>query len=86
MQGIESEMLQRMTRVETKVDGMDEKLDRAITANETAVEALSSAKSAHHRLDKIEDAQKWLWRTIAASIITIVVGAILTVIKLQGGA
>ncbi|WMT42186.1 hemolysin XhlA family protein [Paenibacillus sp. D2_2] len=45
-----------------------------------------SARSAHHRLDKIEDAQKWLWRTIAASIITIVVGAILTVIKLQGGA
>ncbi|MCM3038161.1 hypothetical protein M3201_00390 [Paenibacillus motobuensis] len=34
----------------------------------------------------MEDAQKWLWRTIAASIITIVIGAILTVINLQGGA
>jgi hypothetical protein len=86
MSEVQTEVLQRITRVETKVDNMDDKLDRAIAANETAVEALSSARSAHHRLDKIEDAQKWLWRTIAASIITIVVGAILTVIKLQGGA
>ena len=57
MDGVQTEMLQRITRVETKVDNMDEKLDRAIQANETAVEALQSAKSAHHRLDKIEDNQ-----------------------------
>ena len=81
---IQTEVLQRITRVETKVDNMDDKLDRAITANETAIEALSSARSAHHRLDKIEDAQKWLWRTVAASIISIVVAAIITVIQLQG--
>ncbi|PAD73924.1 hemolysin XhlA family protein [Paenibacillus campinasensis] len=69
MDGVQSEMLQRITRVETKVVSMDEKLDRAIRANETAVEALQSAKSAHHRLDKIEDAQKWLWRTFAGAFI-----------------
>ncbi|MNP54420.1 hemolysin XhlA [compost metagenome] len=69
MDGVQTEVLQRITRVETKVDNMDEKLDRAIAANETAVEALSSAKSAHHRLDKIEDNQKWLWRTIAGAFI-----------------
>ncbi|MEF2964906.1 hemolysin XhlA family protein [Paenibacillus sp. M1] len=82
---VQSEVLQRITRVETKVDNMDEKLDRAISAKETAVEALQSAKSAHQRLDKIEDGQKWLWRTIGASVITIVIGAILTAIRLQGG-
>ncbi|MGE7718057.1 hemolysin XhlA family protein [Priestia megaterium] len=69
MDGIQSEMLQRITRVETVVDNMDEKLDRAIHANETAVEALQSAKSAHHRLDKIEDGQKWLWRTFAGAFV-----------------
>ncbi|MGG1650097.1 hemolysin XhlA family protein [Paenibacillus sp. NRS-1780] len=84
MDGVQTEMLQRMTRVETKVDNMDEKLDRAITANETAVEALQSAKSAHHRLNKIEDGQKWLWRTVSASAITIIIGAIVTVIKTGG--
>ncbi|WP_257791984.1 hypothetical protein [Paenibacillus lutimineralis] len=37
MDAVQAEMLQRITRVETKVDGMDERLDRAIAANETAV-------------------------------------------------
>lgn len=84
MDGVQAETLQRITRVETNVVNMNEKLDRAIAANTTAVEALQSAKSAHHRLDKIEDAQKCLWRTIGASIITIVIGVVLTTIRLQG--
>jgi hypothetical protein len=71
-------MLQRITRVETKVDNMDEKLDRAINANETAVEALASARSAHHRLDKIEDGQKWLWRTFAGAFVLALAAFIIT--------
>lgn len=74
----QNEMLQRITRVETKVDGMDKKLDRAIAANETAVEALSSAKSAHHRLDKIEDNQKWIWRTLVGALIVAVAAFIVS--------
>lgn len=70
---LDNEMLQRITRVETKVDNMDKKLDHAIAANETAVEALTSSKSAHHRLNKIEDNQTWLWRTTIAALI---VGAV----------
>lgn len=69
MDGVQAEMLQRITRVETTVDNMNEKLDRAISANETAVKALSSAKSAHERLNRIEDGQKWLWRTFAGAFI-----------------
>ncbi|MNW48035.1 hemolysin XhlA [compost metagenome] len=74
---VENEVLQRITRVETKVDTMDEKLDRAIMANETAVEALTSAKSAHHRLDRIEDNQKWLWRTFAGAFIVAIAAFII---------
>lgn len=74
---MQNEMLQRLTRVETKVDGMDSKLDRAITANETAIEALASSKSAHHRIDKIESNQTWLWRTVAGAIILGAIGAII---------
>ncbi|MGG4344909.1 hemolysin XhlA family protein [Paenibacillus lautus] len=76
--GVQSEMLQRITRVETKVDNMDEKLDRAINANETAVEALHEAKSAHARLDKIEDTQKWLWRTIAGAFVLAIAAFIIS--------
>lgn len=78
MDEVQTEMLQRITRVEEKVNNMSEKIDRAIKANETAVEALASAKSAHHRLDKIEDNQKWLWRTFAGAIILAIAGFILS--------
>lgn len=78
MQGIENEVLQRITRLETKVDEMDEKLDRAIRANETAVEALQSSKAAHHRLDRIEDNQKWLWRTIAGAFLVAAVAFVIS--------
>ncbi|WP_042165512.1 hemolysin XhlA family protein [Paenibacillus gorillae] len=70
-------MLQRITRVETKVDNMDSKLDRAINANENAVAARESAASAHKRIDKIEDNQKWLWRTIGGTVLVAIVGFIL---------
>ncbi len=33
------------------------------------------------RLKKLEDAQQWLWRTVGASIISIVIGAIVFVIQ-----
>ncbi|PAK51536.1 hypothetical protein CHH75_14460 [Paenibacillus sp. 7541] len=69
MDKVQSEMLQRITRVETEVVSMNEKLDRALNVNETAVKALSSASSAQKRLDKIEDAQKWLWRTFVGAFV-----------------
>lgn len=78
MDGVQSEMLQRITRVETKVDNMDEKLDRAIHANETATEALEKSKSAHKRLDKIEDNQKWLWCTFAGAFVLAIAAFIIS--------
>lgn len=75
---VESEVLQRITRVETKVDEMDSKLDRAIRANETAVLALENAKHANERIDRIEDNQKWLWRTFAGAVIVAVAAFIIS--------
>lgn len=77
---MQSEMLQRLTRVETTVDGMDKKLDRAIAANENAVKALEIAASAHKRIDRIEDNQKWLWRTVGGAVILAIAAFII-----QGG-
>jgi predicted nucleic acid-binding Zn-ribbon protein len=42
---VQSEILQRLTRVETK-------LDMQINAKDMAAEALQSAKSAHHRIEE----------------------------------
>ena len=35
------------------------------------------------RVEKLEDTQKWLWRTVAGSIITIIVGTITFVVKMM---
>ncbi|MCC3381067.1 hemolysin XhlA family protein [Paenibacillus farraposensis] len=69
MQDPQIETLQRITRVETKIDNIEEKLDSAIDVRDMAISAAQSAKSAHHRLDKIEDGQKWLWRSISALLL-----------------
>ncbi|WP_144932218.1 hemolysin XhlA family protein [Paenibacillus sp. 32O-W] len=78
----QAETLQRLTRVETKIDNIEDKLDNAINSRDIAIEAQQSAKSAHRRLDRIEDNQKWLWRSVAGSVITIVGAAIIAAIKL----
>ncbi|MGF7049174.1 chaperonin cofactor prefoldin [Paenibacillus sp. DS2015] len=70
-----TEILQRLTRVETK-------LDAQLYAKDIAKEALQSTKSAHRRLDEIEDNQKWLWRTIGGAAIAIVMATIITAIKM----
>ena len=78
MDDVQVETIQRLTRVETKLDGIEGKLDAAIDAKETAVKAKASADSAHKRLDKIEDAQKWLWRTFGAAFIVAIAAFIIS--------
>lgn len=35
------------------------------------------------RIKKIEDNQSWLWKTVTASVITVVIGAIVFVVKMM---
>lgn len=78
MQDTQAEVLQRLTRVETVVDGMNQKLDRAIMATEMAVKAQASADSAHKRLDKLESNQTWLWRTVGGAVLLAIVTFIIS--------
>lgn len=57
-------------------------VDRLEKSDDVAREALQSSKAAHHRLDSIEDGQKWLWRTFVGAII---VGAVTFFWKGYGG-
>jgi len=77
-----SEIRERVVRLETKIDAMTDVRTTADEAKEKAIEALDKAKSAHHRLDEIKDNQKWLWRTVAGTIIAGVIGAL---INFNGG-
>lgn len=64
------EVLQRLTRVETKLDMMN-------SAREIAQEALQSTKSAHIRLDKIEKIVYWAATTIIGGVILAVVAYVM---------
>lgn len=64
-----SEIRERMVRVETKIDAMTETKETATAAAKEAAEALLSARSAHHRLNEVQDNQKWLWRTVIGGLI-----------------
>lgn len=57
-----NEILQRLTRVETKIDLM-------ITARDIAQEALQSTKAAHHRIDSINKIIFWCGTTFVGSIL-----------------
>ncbi|ETT34216.1 hemolysin XhlA [Paenibacillus sp. FSL R7-0204] len=67
-----NEILQRLTRVETKLDIMN-------SARDIALEAMQSSKSAHLRMDEMRDElsrlklrqgenQRWLVGTIISSV------------------
>lgn len=58
----DNEILQRLTRVETKIDLM-------ITDSKTALEALRSAEHANKRLDKIDKIIFWAGTTVIGAII-----------------
>jgi cell division protein FtsL len=74
---------ERLVRVETKIDAQSDVKETASKAKETADEALDKAKSAQHRLDKIDKIIYWAATTVIG---TIIVGMIAMYVKSGGGA
>ncbi|KGE17557.1 hemolysin XhlA family protein [Paenibacillus wynnii] len=74
----------QLARIEKTLEAVPTLTTTIETTRDLAREAMQSTKSAHHRLDRMEEAQRWVWRTIGGSIITVVVAAIIAAIKLGG--
>jgi hypothetical protein len=70
----ENEILQRLTRVETKLDLM-------INARDLAQEALQSTKAAHKRLDRIDKIIFWAATTVIGGVILAILALL---IKMKG--
>ena len=67
---IQQEILERIVRIETKIDGYNstrEKADMAYT------KAMQNEKD----ITEMKDNLKWLWRTIAGAIILGILGAVI---------
>ena len=72
----ESEVLERLAKIETKLDDYNSIKDRAD-------EAYNLSKYNKKDIDEIKGKLQWITRTVAASIITIVIGAIVAFIKMS---
>lgn len=70
---VEQDILQRLTRVETKLDLM-------ASARDTANEALQSTKAAQKRLDRLEKVVNWAATTIIGALL---VGAVSLLFKFK---
>lgn len=68
-QEILSKILQRITRVETKIDAFSNVEEKADEAKEIANNAYISARSAHKRVDKIDKVHFWAGTTIIGGVI-----------------
>ena len=79
------EVLERLTAIETTLKQQDYKAinEKISSLDKQVVEINNKTNNNGTRLDKIEDNTKWLWRTIAGSIITVVIGAIIAIIKMS---
>jgi hypothetical protein len=65
------EVLQEMNakNINDLTNSVQRLVEKLESSSDIAREALDKSKSAHHRLDSIDDNQKWLWRTIVGGII-----------------
>lgn len=72
--GFELEVLQRLTKIETMLEdfkGVESK----------SIQAYNMALSNKERIDKIEDTNKWLFRTTVGAVITGLIAIILSFAK-----
>ena len=74
----EIQVLERLTAIETTLKQQDYK-----AINEKLNQTENRSVNNETRLNKIEDNNKWLWRTVVGYLITTVVGIVLAVINLK---
>lgn len=74
----------QLARIEQTLQSVPALATNVEFARDTSKAALQKAEAALERLEKIEEGQKWLWRTLSGTTITIFMTAIATAIKLSG--
>lgn len=70
------EVLQEMNakNINDLTNSVQRLVEKLESSSDVAREALDKAKSAHHRLDSIDDNQKWIWRTVIGAILAGLIG------------
>lgn len=78
-QGVLMDIRERLVRVETKLDNHNGIRERVDAAEDKVIETESRSKSNTHRVDKLEENNTWLWRTIAGALIIVAITAMVVI-------
>ena len=70
---------ERLVRVETKLDNHNGIRERVDAVEDKAIANDSRGKSNTHRIDKLEENNTWLWRTIAGALIIAAITAMVVI-------
>ena len=81
----EREVLDRLTKIEAKLDSFDAAKKKTYDNENDIIRLKDEVKNQSDRIIKLEDSNKWLARTLAAAIITAVVGVVFVLIRMGAG-
>lgn len=81
----EREVLDRLTKIEAKLDSLDAAKKKTYENENEIIRLKDDARNQAERICKLEDSSKWLARTLAAAIITAVVGVVFVLIRMGAG-
>jgi len=81
----EREVLDRLTKIEAKLDSFDAAKKKTYDNENDIIRLNGDVEGLKERVNQLEDSNKWLARTLAAAIITAVVGVVVVLIRMGAG-
>ncbi len=81
----EREVLDRLTKIEAKLDSFDAAKKKTYDNENDIIRLNGDVEGLKDRVNQLEDSNKWLARTLAAAIITAVVGVVVVLIRMGAG-
>lgn len=66
------EILVAIAELQRDIQHLSKQIDKVPEMAETLIKNTESSKSAHLRIDRIEDNQRWAWRSIGGIVIAFV--------------
>ena len=84
-ESFEVQVMERLTRIEEKLDGYGEFKKRFYDAEKELAILKDDVKDNRNRIKQLESRNQWLARTVVAAVITSLVGVIFCFVKLGMG-
>ncbi|WP_162175511.1 hemolysin XhlA family protein [Lachnoclostridium phytofermentans] len=81
----EREVLDRLTRIESRIDGYDKLKDVVYESQREIIKMKEKDDKQQHDIDELIERNKWLARVTAGAIITGIIGLVFVFVKIGMG-